>query len=118
MLASSSSAAASSSSNDGPLLTREEIEACAADFNIELRLSTLGPFYRVVARLKGEAETTEPMGYTEGFVAPPFGLVHLDTMQVRRRYWKQLQRDGTRRFRFGVSFIGWCSCICKREGRH
>ena len=86
-----------------PLLTRAEIEACAADFGIELSLTTLGPFYRVVARLAGDSSNAEPMGYTEGFVAPLFGLVHLDTMQVRRRYWKQLQRDGKRQFRFGVS---------------
>ena len=64
-------------------------------------MSTLGPFYRVIARLKDDKdEKSEPIGYTEGFVAPLFGLVHLDTMQVRRRYWKQL--EGARRFRFGV----------------
>jgi len=101
-------AGSSSKANAGDgLLTREEIEACAADFGIELKLTTLGPFYRVIARLKGQAETAEPMGYTEGFVVPLLGLVHLDTMQVRRRYWKQLQRDGARQFRFGVRGLAW-----------
>lgn len=105
-------AGSSSKANAGDgLLTREEIEACAADFGIELKLTTLGPFYRVIARLKGEAETAEPMGYTEGFVVPLLGLVHLDTMQVRRRYWKQLQRDGARQFRFGVRGLAWLGLV-------
>lgn len=104
---------ASPSGADAPLLTRAEIEACAADFGIELSLTTLGPFYRVVARLAGEesSQNTEPMGYTEGFVAPLFGLVHLDTMQVRRRYWKQLQKEGKRQFRFGVRTRGVWQCL-------
>lgn len=109
LLATSPSSSSGSIDQPPPLLTRAEIEACAADFGIELSLTTLGPFYRVVARLAGDSSNTEAMGYTEGFVAPLFGLVHLDTMQVRRRYWKQLQRDGKRQFRFGVG--GWIMVV-------
>ncbi|TFJ85999.1 hypothetical protein NSK_002819 [Nannochloropsis salina CCMP1776] len=65
-----------------PLVTQAEIEACAAAFGIQLRLSTLGPFYRIIARLTNDKEGVEPIGYTSGFVAPFFKLVHLDTMQV------------------------------------
>jgi hypothetical protein len=42
-------------------------------------LSTLGPFYRVVAKNTRDGEA---MGYSSGFVVPPLQVIHLDTMQV------------------------------------
>ncbi len=98
-----SSSASSPSSSPQPLVTQQEIDDCAASFGLELRLSTLGPFYRVIARLKGQDDKSEPIGYTDGFVAPPFKLVHLDTMQVRRRYWKQL--EGAQKFPYGCGVL-------------
>lgn len=38
----------------------------------------------MVAKRIDDEDDNEPLGYTEGFVAPFVGLVHLDTMQVRR----------------------------------
>lgn len=99
----------------------DEITECAAAFGIELRLSTLGPFYRIIAKRTEDGEKTEPIGYTEGFVVPPLKLVHLDTMQVRRRYWKQL--DSTKKFPFGVCvYVYTCLRLpiidCRRMNGH
>ena len=92
-------------SPSAPLLTQEDIDACAASFGLELRLSSLGPFYRIIARVIGDAEGSEPIAYTSGFVAPLFKLVHLDTMEVTRE--RGLQRR-VGKSESPVSIVGVC----------
>ena len=64
-------------------------QECARDFDLELRLFTLGPLYRVVAKNMRDGEA---VGYSSGFIVPPLGLVHLDTMQVDER-WTSTHRS-------------------------
>jgi hypothetical protein len=66
----------------------EEVAAAAAARGFALHRRTLGPFYRIVCREGGEDGRI--LGVTAGFVAPPFGLVHCDTLQIFTRGWARL----------------------------
>ncbi|KAF8073148.1 ASPSCR1 [Scenedesmus sp. PABB004] len=65
------------------LVTLEEVQAIAAARGLHLSLKTLGPFYRITLRDGGAAGRV--LGTTDGFVAPAFGLMHCDTLQVFAR---------------------------------
>eukprot|EP00879_Flechtneria_rotunda_P018131 GHRR01019013.1.p1 GENE.GHRR01019013.1~~GHRR01019013.1.p1 ORF type:complete len:156 (+),score=27.14 GHRR01019013.1:208-675(+) len=65
------------------LLTFEEIQQIAAARGLHITLKMLGPAYRIVCRDGG---TKGPIvGVTAGFVAPLFGLMHCDMLQIVSR---------------------------------
>lgn len=74
--------------------SRDQLEEFAKTQGVILSLSTLGPGYRAVAR--SQHNTTQIMGYVEGFVRPSVGkspLLHLDKMEVFRKMVKMVRQD-------------------------
>lgn len=65
------------------LVTQAEVAAAARRRGLHLSASELGPFYRIVCRERDEDGPI--VGLTTGFVAPAFGLMHCDTLQVFTR---------------------------------
>ncbi|KAF5828350.1 hypothetical protein DUNSADRAFT_17749 [Dunaliella salina] len=61
----------------------KEVQALARDSGLSISVKDLGPFYRIVCR-EGD-EKGRILALTTGFVAPLFGLMHCDTLQVFTR---------------------------------
>jgi len=97
---------------DGPGISLAEVKAVAAIRGITLTVEELGPWYRVrlhVPRGEDSTESDVLVGETSGW-AQPTGIVHLDSMQVRRHtgYWKR--RGGQRRWvgaLLGLATAAW-----------
>ncbi|KAL6013066.1 hypothetical protein ACLOJK_003556 [Asimina triloba] len=69
--------------NSSLIPTMPEIMAASKAQNLDLKLQTLGPFFRVSAR---SLETGQELGRAEGLVRVWFGgrILHLDSMRMRR----------------------------------
>lgn len=107
--------ATSSPSCEPPLVTLEEVQRAARRRGMSVSVKDLGPFYRVVCRdlsgssssssqaggssssssggsssgmgggQAGDEEGGRVLGVTTGFVAPLFGIMHCDTLQIFTR---------------------------------
>lgn len=80
--------------------TMSEILASSRAQNLDLRLQTLGPFFRIIAR---SLETQNELGRAEGLIRVWLGgrVLHLDSIRLRRKTL------GMERSIFGIGlFIG------------
>jgi len=84
--------------------TRQQLEDYASSQGVVLSLSTLGPGYRALARSKHN--TTQIMGYIEGFVRPGNTLLHVDKMEVFRKILKQARMENPEEFKGGGTVLG------------
>jgi hypothetical protein len=84
--------------------TRERLEEYASRQGVVLSLTTLGPGYRALARSKHN--TTQIMGYVEGFVRPGNKLLHLDKMEVFRKIIKTARVENPDEFKGGGTILG------------
>uniref|UniRef100_A0A7S3QNX9 Uncharacterized protein n=2 Tax=Dunaliella tertiolecta TaxID=3047 RepID=A0A7S3QNX9_DUNTE len=97
----------------------QEVQALAHDSGLSITVKDLGPFYRIVCREGNEEGRI--LALTTGFVAPLFGLMHCDTLQVFTRGMKGSEGE---RVRGGVLGLGLLvggatfsygySCGCKK----
>ena len=71
--------------------TREQLLDYADRQGVNVTLTTLGPGYRSVARAKGNS--SQILGYVEGFVRPTGNLLHLDKMEVFKPVVTKARRD-------------------------
>lgn len=83
------------------LVTFEEVQKVASLRGLNISLKTLGPLYRIVCR--AAEDETKIFAVTNGFVAPPFKLVHCDTLQV---FTRGLRGSEGERIRGGVLGVG------------
>jgi len=84
--------------------TQAQLEDFASSQGVVLSLTTLGPGYRAVARSKHN--TTQILGYVEGFVRPGNVLLHVDKMEVFRRMVKRARLENPDEFRGGGTVLG------------
>jgi len=84
--------------------TRQQLEDYASSQGVVLSLTTLGPGYRALARSKHN--TTQIMGYIEGFVRPGNTLLHVDKMEVFRKILKQARTENPDEFKGGGTVLG------------
>ena len=89
--------------------TRAQVEAYALQQGVVVRLTTLGPGYRAVARCRHDPSLI--LGYVEGFVRPTAAgptkmLLHLDQMQVFRPVVQRARRENPQQFRGGGTVLG------------
>jgi len=81
-------------STDAPLWDEEKVRKYALDEQgVELSLSTLGPGFRCVAR--SSTNSSDILGYIEGFIRPSGSILHLDKMQVFAPVVQRLRDDQT-----------------------
>lgn len=71
--------------------SQEKLLGFAESQGVDLSLSTLGPGYRCVAR--SSTNSSEIIGYIEGFVRPTGNLLHLDKMEVFAPVVQRVRRD-------------------------
>ena len=83
--------------------SKQDLMEYADGEGVILSLSTLGPGYRAIARVKGDENKI--LGYVEGFVRPSGNLLHLDKMEVFRPIVKQA-RNEREDFRGGGTILG------------
>jgi hypothetical protein len=84
------------------LVTFQEAADIAKSRGLSLYLRTLGPVYRVVCR-DGSGEAGRILAVTTGFVAPPLGIMHCDTLQV---FTAGMKGEEGSRARVGVMGLG------------
>ncbi|KAG2496074.1 hypothetical protein HYH03_005993 [Edaphochlamys debaryana] len=96
-----SSAGAGDAAKSGPLVTLDEVQRAARRRGLDITVKDLGPFYRVVVRDGGPEGKV--VGVTTGFVAPPFGLMHCDTLQI---FTKGIKGEEGQRVRGGALGLG------------
>ncbi|KAF6257929.1 hypothetical protein COO60DRAFT_1168838 [Scenedesmus sp. NREL 46B-D3] len=116
--AASTSGRSAADSSSG-LLTFAEVQQIAAARGLHMSLKTLGPGYRITCRDGGENGPI--LGATAGFVAPAFGLMHCDTLQVFTRGMKGAAGDRIRKNPLGLGlllggavFSHGRSCSCRK----
>ena len=110
--------AVETSSSSSTVWTKDALEKFADQEGIVLSLSTLGPGYRAVARAKHN--TTQILGYVEGFVRPGKTLLHLDKMEVFRPNVKRARSENPEVFRDGGTILGvglLLGYLCLLHGR-
>lgn len=83
--------------------TMEDLEAFALTEGVELSKTTLGPGFRTVAR--STQNSSNILGYGEGFVRPAGYILHLDKMEVFQKMVTKVRRDDPQ-FRGGGSTFG------------
>ncbi|GIL57939.1 hypothetical protein Vafri_13126 [Volvox africanus] len=91
----------SSTSQLAGLVTLEEVQRAAKRRGLAISVKELGPFYRIVCR--DGSEEGQVLGVTSGFVAPWFGIMHCDTLQI---FTRGLKGDAGQRIRGGVLGLG------------
>ncbi|GIL78233.1 hypothetical protein Vretimale_7607 [Volvox reticuliferus] len=96
-----SSSSGSSTSQLAGLVTLEEVQRAAKRRGLAVSVKELGPFYRIVCR--DGSEDGEILGFTNGFVAPWFGIMHCDTLQI---FTRGLKGDAGQRIRGGALGLG------------
>lgn len=84
--------------------TEEKLEEYALKQGVVISLTKLGPAYRALARSKHN--TTQIMGYVEGFIRPGNKLLHLDKMEVFRKIIKTARRENPDEFKGGGTVLG------------
>lgn len=99
------------------LATQKDIIDFGETTGVILSLSTLGPGYRAIARAKHN--TTQIIGYCEGFIRPGGNILHLDKMEVFKKALVTAREEnpdfksgGTV---FGVGLLLGCLCLCHGE---
>ena len=98
--------------------TRQRLEEYALERGVVLSFTTLGPAYRALARSKHN--TTQIMGYVEGFVRPGNKILHLDKMQVFRKIIKAARIENPNEFKGGGTILGvglLLGYLCLLHGR-
>ncbi|EFJ41884.1 hypothetical protein VOLCADRAFT_98120 [Volvox carteri f. nagariensis] len=91
----------SSASGPSTLVTLEEVQLAAQRRGLHVGVKEFGLFYRVVCRDGGEDGRI--LGVTNGFVAPWFGIMHCDTLQI---FTRGLKGDTGQRIRGGTLGLG------------
>ncbi|KAL6768800.1 hypothetical protein ACKKBF_B16270 [Auxenochlorella protothecoides x Auxenochlorella symbiontica] len=86
------------------ILSVDELDRIARHRGLSIRLTSLGPAYRIACRDEGGAI----LGVTQGFKVPLFPILHADTMQVQR----------PRRMGAGGKPAGGPAPRFKRQGLH
>lgn len=89
---------------DTIIWTREQLEDFADREGVVLSLTSLGPGYRGLVRAKHN--TSQILGYVEGFVRPTGNLLHIDKMEVFRKLVKQARSENPDEFRGGGNRLG------------
>eukprot|EP00775_Hariotina_reticulata_P011133 gene11133-11286_t len=84
-------------------ITFEEVQQLAANRGLHISLKTLGPGYRIICRDGGEGGKI--LGVTSGFVAPLFGLMHCDTLQIFTKGLKGSEGLRVRRNALGLGLL-------------
>lgn len=84
--------------------TEQELLNFASQQGVEVSLSTLGPAYRAVGRCKHN--TTQILGYVEGFLRPGGDVLHLDKMEVFRKIVLRARRENPDEFKQGGTVFG------------
>ena len=107
-LPSSSSLSASSTSTETSAKTipwsEDQLIEFAGQEGVVVSLTTLGPGYRAVVRAKHN--TSQIIGYCEGFVRPVGGILHLDKMEIFRPMVVRALRENRGEFRGGGTLLG------------
>ena len=73
------------------LLTWADVRADAADAGLDLRLSGVGPFFKLECRRAGAGASSPSLAVLSGALAPPWlapwagGIAHIDALEVRNR---------------------------------
>lgn len=84
--------------------TKEQVLEYADQQGVVISFTTLGPAYRAIARAKHN--TTQIMGYIEGFVRPGNKILHLDKMEVFRKMIKLARVENPNEFKGGGTRLG------------
>ena len=84
--------------------TEQELQDFADQQGVMLSLTTLGPGYRAVARAKHNS--SQILGYVEGFVRPTGNLLHLDKMEVFSKMVKLARTENPDEFKGGGTILG------------
>lgn len=84
--------------------TEQELLDYASDQGVVLSLSTLGPGYRAIARAKHN--TSQILGYCEGFLRPGGSVLHLDKMEVFRKKILQARTENPEGFKSNSTVFG------------
>jgi len=106
--------------------TQKELDVFANKEGIDLSMTTLGPAFRAVAR--STTNSSQILGYGEGFVRPAGEILHLDKMEVFKKMVDQVKtenddfRGGGTTFGVGLLFgyqcllhgtySSFCFCCC------
>lgn len=83
---------------------RKALDDFASQQGVVLSITTLGPGFRGLARCKHN--TTQILGYVEGFIRPSNTILHLDKMEVFRPIVKAARKENPEEFRGGGSIFG------------
>lgn len=84
--------------------SEEQLMDYASKEGVVLSLSTVGPGYRAVARAKHNS--SQILGYCEGFLRPYGGVLHLDKMEVFKKMVVKTSRENPDEFRGGGTLLG------------
>ena len=100
------SSLSSSSSTGAPIQiwSEERLLDFATKQGIVLSISTLGPGYRAVAR--AQHNTSQILGYCEGFLRPPGQPLHLDKMEVFQKMVLKAKEESGNVFTGGGTVFG------------
>jgi hypothetical protein len=100
----SSSSGSSLPTNNAHIWTEERLLEYAKKQGIVLSLSTLGPGYRAIAR--ASHNTSQILGYCEGFLRPLGQPLHMDKMEVFRKMVLQAKTENGDVFTGGGTIFG------------
>lgn len=92
--------------SNGPLITIEEVQTLARRRNLDIAISELGPFYRVVCR---DAASDKIVGLTNGWINPISRSMHCEALQV---FTKGMAGEDGQRVRGGVHGLGLLIGAC------
>jgi hypothetical protein len=84
--------------------SKQRIVEYANQQGVIISLSTLGPAYRAIARAKHN--TTQIMGYIEGFIRPGQSILHLDKMEVFAKMIDKARKENPSEFKGGGTILG------------
>jgi hypothetical protein len=84
--------------------TRKELVDYADRQGVIVSLTTLGPGYRAMARAKHNS--SQILGYVEGFIRPTGNLLHLDKMEVFKKMVQQARKENPDEFKGGGTILG------------
>ena len=102
------------------IATSERIIERGREVGVELSLTTLGPGFRAVAR--SCHNSSQVIGYVEGFVRPGGRILHLDKMEVWKKAVRLAREENPEGYRdggnaFGVGFLlGYLCLLHGRDG--
>lgn len=88
---------------DQQVWTLEDLQNFARSEGVELSKTNLGPAFRTVAR--STHNSSQILGYGEGFVRPTGNILHLDKMEVFKPMVKRVRKENPD-FRGGGTIFG------------